>query len=247
MPRPRATQAGKLPEGSSTVGQSQNRLLAALPPDDYRRLRPFLEPVALKHRQLHASGERQRQVYFPLDGLCSIVATMGDGRMVEVATVGCEGMTGIAAIFGGRHPAGDVIVQFPNTSADVMPIDVFSAEMARRGPFYDVVSRYANVLLAFVMQSAACNGLHAAHERCARWLLHTHDRVGKDTFQLTQEFLAVMLGVRRATITVIASEFQRANLVEFGRRRITILDRKGLEATACECYQAIRSQFDRLG
>src|SRR5205807_8405796 len=106
--------------------------------------------------------------------------------------------------------------------------------------------RYAHVLLAFVMQSAACNGLHAADERCARWLLHSHDRIARDSFALTQEFLAVLLGVRRATITVIASEFQRAGLVEFGRRRVTIRNRAGLEAMSCECYRVIKDQFDRL-
>lgn len=175
-----------------------------------------------------------------------MLTTMEDGRMVEVAGVGNEGMTGIAAVFGGRYPGGEVIAQLAGTSADAMAIDVFAAEMRRRGPLYEIACGYANVLMGVLMQAAACNGLHAADERCARWLLHTQDRMGKDTFPLTQEILAVMLGVRRATITAVAGQFHRAGLVEFGHRRITIRDRPGLEAIACECYRAIRDHFDRL-
>jgi CRP-like cAMP-binding protein len=229
------------------VPQSRNKLLAALPAQEYRRIRALLTETPLKPKQvLHASGERLEEIYFPTAGLCSMVATMEDGRMVEVATVGSEGMTGVSAVFGARQLSGDVIVQLPGTVAEAMSLDAFRAEMARRGPLYEIVTRYANVLLAFVMQSAACNGLHAADQRCARWLLHTRDRTGTDSFPLTQEFLAVMLGVRRATVTVIAKEFQRAGLVEFERRQVTILDRAGLEATACECYRVIKDQFDRL-
>jgi CRP-like cAMP-binding protein len=201
--------------------------------------------VALKQRQvLHSTGQRMRAAYFPADAVCSIVTAMEDGRMMEVASVGHEGMVGVSAFFGMRHPGHDAIVQIPGHS-DMLPIDAFTAEMRRRGPFYDVISRYAGALLGSVMQSAACNGLHAADARCARWLLHTQDRIAKDTFSVTQELLAVLLGVRRATITSVASEFQRAGLVEFGRRRVTILNRKGLEAIACECYRAVAGQFER--
>jgi CRP-like cAMP-binding protein len=247
MAKSRRTPAQSPRSPDSPAAQSRNKLLAALPASEYRRLRPLLTETALKPRQvLHESGDRIQSVYFPLEGLCSMVTTMEDGRMVEVATVGNEGMTGVSAIFGGHQLSGDIIVQMAGTSAEAMSLDVFSAEMGRRGPLCEIVSRYASVLLAFVMQSAACNGLHAADERCARWLLHTRDRMGEDSFPLTQEFLAVMLGVRRATITVIAHELQRAGLVEFERRHVTILDRSGLEATACECYRVIKDQFDRL-
>ena len=116
----------------------------------------------------------------------------------------------------------------------------------RRGPLYDIVRKYFQALVAAVMQTAACNGLHTAHQRCARWLLQSHDRVGRDQFELTQELLAVMLGVRRATITLIATDMQRAGLIEFERRGITILSQTGLEEMACECYRVIRKQYDRL-
>jgi CRP-like cAMP-binding protein len=246
MPRARVL-SGKSAKTSSPVRKSRNALLAALPPEEARRLRPHLNHVVMKPRQaLHTSGELLRTIYFPTDGVCSVVTTMEDGRTVEVATIGNEGMTGISAIFGGAHAVSTVVVQLPGTAAEALPIEIFSAEITRRGALYQLASRYANARLALVMQSAACNGLHAAHERCARWLLHTHDRVGKDTFALTQEFLAAMLGVRRATITAIAGEFQRAHLVQFGRRRVTILDRQGLEAGACECYHVIRAQFEKL-
>jgi CRP-like cAMP-binding protein len=195
---------------------------------------------------LHATGERFQAVYFPLGGLCSMVAAMEDGRMVEVATVGNEGMTGVSAIFGGRYPAGEVIAQLPGTSADVMPIDLFAAEMRRRGPLFDILCRYASVVISVLVQSAACNGLHSAEERSARWLLHTRDRTGSDTFPLTHELLAVVLGVRRATVTAVVNNFQRQALVEFGRRRITVLDRAGLGSIACECYTVIKNLFGRI-
>jgi CRP-like cAMP-binding protein len=118
--------------------------------------------------------------------------------------------------------------------------------MERCGALHDLVNRYSQALVAYLMHSAACNGLHAADQRCARWLLQSHDRIGRDWFELTQEFLAVMLGVRRATVSVIAQQLQRAGLIVFRRRGVRILDREGLEAITCECYGAIKSQFDRL-
>jgi CRP-like cAMP-binding protein len=248
MSKTRRTTAQKAADRSDPLEHPRNKLLAALPAADCQRLLPLLEQAPLKHGQmLQASGERLRTIYFPGDGVSSMVKTMQDGRMVEVATIGREGMTGIGAVFGARNASSDIVVQIPAALAYAMPVEVFRAEMARRGPLHQVVSQYAHALLGFVMQSAACNGLHAADERCARWLLHCHDRVEKNTFALTQELLAVMLGVRRATVTVVASEFQREQLVAFGRRQVTILDRAGLEGRSCECYRAMKAQFDRLG
>lgn len=225
----------------------RNRLLAALPQKEYQRLQPFLSVAPLRHRQvLHKAGEPLHAVYFPADGLCSIVMTMVDGRTAEVATVGNEGLVGISAFLGGDCVTGETLVQVPGAFSYVMPVEVFVEEMDRRCSLYDLVCRYSQALIAYVMQSAACNGLHAADKRCARWLLQSHDRVGRDQFCLTQEFLAFMLGVRRATVSVIAQQLQRAGLIAFSRRSITILDRAGLEGVTCECYGVIRQQFDQL-
>jgi CRP-like cAMP-binding protein len=235
--------------GDETVqfAKPRNKLLAALPAEEYQRIQPLLTISPLEHRQvLQKAGEPLNAVYFPADGLCSIVMTMEDGRTAEVATVGNEGLVGISAFLGGDRATGETIVQVPGAFAYTMAADVFAEEMDRRGPLYDLVSRYSQALIAYVMQSAACNGLHAADKRCARWLLQSHDRVGRDRFELTQEFLAFMLGVRRATVSMIAQQLQRAGLIIFHRRRVTILDRPGLEQTTCECYGVIRDQFDRL-
>lgn len=224
-----------------------NKLLDALPPDDYTRLEPLLERVSLPARQvLHSPGEPIQVVYFPADGLCSIVMTMEDGRMAEVATVGNEGMVGISTFLCGDRPPSQTIVQVSGAFAYAMAADLFVQEMERRGALYDLVCRYSQALMTFVMQSAACNGLHRADQRCARWLLQTHDRLGRDQFELTQEFLSIMLGVRRATVSLIAHELQRAGLIVFTRRLITIVDRSGLEEATCECYGAIKGEFDRL-
>jgi CRP-like cAMP-binding protein len=245
MQRRRLT-SSKASELPHSAPRSRNAILGALPSADYTRIYPLLTPVALKQRQvLLEAGERLTHVYFPIDGVCSIVTTMEDGRMVEVASVGNEGLAGVGAVFGGRHTSGDIIVQIAG-SAMQMPAEQFSSEIGRHGAFFERTSRYVNALLGFAMQSAACSGLHAADQRCARWLLHSHDRIRKDVLEITQEFVAVMLGVRRATITVIASEFQRAGLVEFGRRRVRILDRPGLEGMACECYRVIKDRLDQL-
>jgi CRP-like cAMP-binding protein len=228
-------------------GRSGNKLLGALPPEEFRRLQPFLRIAPLTQGTvLHPAGEPLEAIYFPADGLCSVMMTMEDGRRVEVATVGNEGMVGIAAFLGSDRAAGETIVQIPGAFAYVMATQLFAEEISRGGPLYELVRRYSQALIAYVTQAAACNGLHAADQRCARWLLQSHDRVGRDRFELTQEFLAIMLGVRRATVTIIAQQLQRAGLIHFRRRLVTIVDRRGLEKTACECYGVIRGHFDRL-
>jgi CRP-like cAMP-binding protein len=236
---------------SSTIAegdvQPRNKLLAALPRAEYERVRALLSVAPLRHRDvLQRTGQPVEYVYFPADGLCSVVMTMEDGRTAEVATVGNEGMVGLAAFFGNGVALGETIVQVPGAFAYVMSAASFNEEMRRGGTLYGLVNRYSQAVLASVMHTAACNGLHAADQRCARWLLQSHDRVGRDWFELTQEFLAIMLGVRRATVSMIAQELQRAGLIIFRRGGVTILDREGLEQTACECYAAIRAQFERL-
>jgi CRP-like cAMP-binding protein len=171
---------------------------------------------------------------------------MEDGGIVEVATVGREGLVGINAVFGNSVASGDAFVQVAGEPAAVMGIDAFRREMDRRGPFYEVVTRYSQAFVSLLMQSVACNGLHSAEQRCCRWLLMTHDRIGQDEFALTHEFLAIMLGVRRPTVTLVIAELARAGMVSHVRGHIRIVDRRALEGAACECYRNVKASFDRL-
>lgn len=224
-----------------------NRLLAALPPEDYKRIAGSLRSVPLLFRQvLQHQSEPIGTIYFPNGGVVSITTSMRDGRMVELGTVGCEGMVGITAFLGGEISIHDAIVQVPNSGALAMPSDVFRQELNRKGALWDVASRYSQAFLSFLMQSTACNGVHLVEQRCARWLLMTHDRMGCDEFQLTQEFLAVMIGVRRASIAAVVKKLREKSLIRASPRRIRIVDREGLERLSCECYRVVADQFSRL-
>jgi CRP-like cAMP-binding protein len=225
-----------------------NRLLAALPAETFRTLSPLLTtvPMPLKH-VLHRSGERLRYVYFLNSGVASITTGLSDGRMVEAATVGDEGMLGVEAFLGDHAIAyGKTLMQVAGTNATAMPVDDFRRELARRGPLHELMGRYTQVLIAQMMQSAACNAIHDVHQRCARWLLMTHDRMHEQDFRLSHEFLAVMLGVHRPTVSVVAAALQHAGLIRYRYSQVTVVDRGGLEAASCECYPLIRAQFNRL-
>jgi CRP-like cAMP-binding protein len=192
------------------------------------------------------AGDPVKNVYFPATGVCTLLATMEDGRSMEVACVGREGVIGTTGLLGAEIAPANAVIQIPGVSAYVLPGDVFAGEMARQAALYDRIRRYFQVLLSSVMQTAACNGLHTAHQRLARWLLETADRVGRNRLEVTQELLALLLGVRRATITLIAGDLARSGLITFQRRRITLLDRRRLEAFTCECYRVVRSFHQQL-
>jgi CRP-like cAMP-binding protein len=227
--------------------RSPNKLLAALPPADYRRILPSLTTVPLKFKQvLHKHGEKIDTVYFPGLGSCSITNVMTDGRMVEVATIGPEGMVGMTVFLGGDVSPGEAFVQVPVGDGQSMPVGAFKRELARQGAFHDLISRYSQALHVLMMQSIACNSLHSVEERCSRWLLMTHDRAGSDHFRLTHEFLGFMLGVRRPTVSLVLGTLHKAGVIANGTRKITVVNRKGLEDASCECYQAVRAAFDRL-
>ena len=214
----------------------QNHLLAALPVDVLSRLSPTLRILALDvPHVLHRPGDPIRHVYFPGGGFCSLLAVLDDGRMVEVATVGSEGMVGLNALADSR-PAGMAMVQARIDPCYELPIDAFRAEIDRRGVFLARVTRFHDALVGFIMQSAACNAIHTVEQRLSRWLLLAHDRVGKDDFPLTQEFAAMMLGSSRPAVTVVAGTLQKAGLIHYHRGHLRILDRKGLESASCECY-----------
>lgn len=191
-------------------------------------------------------GEPIRSVYFPVTAVASHLTSMDDGSGVEIATVGNEGMVG-AQVFLGTRTVGSrdfAQVQVPGDLL-VFEADVFREE-AQDGEFHGVLERYVQAYLRQVSQQVACNGLHNVEERCSRWILLTHDRVGGDEFPLTQEFLSQMLGVRRASVTVAAGTLQKAGFIRFRHGRVSILDRRGLEEASCECYRVLREEFDRL-
>lgn len=217
-----------------------NLLLAALPRTDYDRIAPTLKTVPLKLKEmLHKPGEPIRDVYFPGGGFCSILTVLDDGNMVEVATIGREGMLGATAVINGAVvPSSATMVQGASDTCYRMSTDDFRREMNRRGPFYELIARYTQALVGFVMQSTACNAIHTVEQRLARWLLMARDRMGRDDFPLTQEFVAMMLGSTRPTVTVVAGTLQKAGLITYHRGNVTILDRERLEAASCECYRA---------
>lgn len=225
-----------------------NRLLAALPRADFLRVRPHLRTIPVRARQVfHPQNQPVRDIVFPNGGVASLTTVMRNGDMVEVATVGDEGLLGITALFGGDTMGGETMMQVPDTSAEVMPVEAFHREMDRRGPFYDSVQRYSQGLLVLMMQSTACMALHSVHERGCRWLLMAHDRMRRDDFHLSHEFLAMMLGSTRPTVTAVAGALQRAGAITYTHGHLTIVNRGRLERESCECYATVRAHFDRLG
>ena len=226
----------------------KNKLLACLPLEDFERLKPHLRTLPVKTKQVfHPLNELIRDVIFPNGGVASVTAVMQDGSMVEIATVGDEGMLGMDVFFGGDIATGETMLQVPDTNAEFMSVASFKAELDRRGPFFDCVQRYSQGLVTLMMHSTACMALHAVHERCCRWLLMTHDRVRRDDFYLSHEFLAIMLGSTRPTVSLVAGTLHKAGLITYTHGHVTILDRQALEAASCECYATVRARFDSLG
>jgi CRP-like cAMP-binding protein len=221
-------------------------LLAALPNTDYRRLAPQLDRVALEIKQVLIDVDQPiTHVYFPENGVVSMVGVMADGTAVETATVGHEGMIGLPLFHGTDRTSTQAFSQIPGMALR-MTADAFRAEVARHGALSHMLHRYSQALLTLIAQSSACNRVHTMRERCARWLLHTHDRVGSDEFTLTHQFLSQMLGVRRATVTEALGELQALGAITYTMGRITVTDRAALEQAGCECYAIIRREFDRL-
>jgi CRP-like cAMP-binding protein len=223
-----------------------NRLLAALPLADRQRLLEQLEPVTLDLRQrVYEPGKPIEHVYFPTTTVISLLAVMDDGQAVEVATVGNEGMAGIPVFLGVMASPGLAFAQIAGQALR-MAAGAFREQANGAGEVQELLQRYTYAFFTQLAQGAACNRLHSMDQRLARWLLLTHDRVGQDQFPLTQEFMAQMLGVRRATVTEAAGRLQQANLITYSRGLISVLDRPGLEAASCECYRIISGEYARL-
>ena len=223
-----------------------NRLLGLLSSRDYERLRPHLRRVPLAYRQsLYRVRQRLGFVYFIESGVGSLVNTMANGAAAEVGTIGNEGIVGLPLLLGDDRAPTSVYVQVPGMGLR-MTATRFSAELARSASMRTVMLRYAHALFNQVAQSAACNHFHTLQQRCCRWMLMTHDRMQSDEFLLTQEFLAMMLGVQRTGVSSAAGALQRAGLIRYSRGVVSILDRRGLQQRACECYGLSKREFDRL-
>ena len=224
----------------------KNRLVATLPPSERDRIQPLLEEVALEFRQdLYEAGEPSECVWFPFSGVVSLVTEFADGEPVEIATIGPEGMVGIQQLLGADWVPSRAFVQVAGRGGRMKSGD-FRQSIAENPEFSRLLHRYVLALFNTVAQTAACNRMHTIEERLARWLLMTNDRVHSHEFSLTQEFLAQMLGVRRPTVSLAAGMLAKAGLIHYVRGHITILDRAGLEAAACECYRVITNEFQRL-
>jgi CRP-like cAMP-binding protein len=226
--------------------EQRNRILSMLHRDDFERLRPMLERLTVNQGDVFSeANEPPRHVYFPASGVASLVMTTAEGWTVEVASVGNEGVVGIEAFLGGASMPMRVIQQIPG-EADRIDAGAFAQEVARGGSLARVLQLYSQALMTQFAQNVVCNRVHPLGARAARWLMLTHDRVDGDTFPLTQEFLAMMLGVHRPRVTVAQGILQRAGLIAYSRGSVTVLDRPGLEQAACDCYNVLEHEFERL-
>jgi CRP-like cAMP-binding protein len=230
-------------KGSHSI---RNRLLAALPPAELARLRAKLEPVNLVLGQmLTKSNMSIDQVYFPQTGMISLIRPLHDRTTVEVGVVGREGFVGMGVVLGGDINILGKMVQIAGTALTI-PMDFLHQELDHCPVLTMELLRFVRALLSQVSQSSACNRMHHVQERLARWLLMARDRVDSDGFPLRHEFLCMMLGAKRPGVTAALGVFAKAGLIRHGRGQIEILNRRGLEAAACECYDAIRKEYKRL-
>jgi CRP-like cAMP-binding protein len=238
--------AKEAPPAPPPPPQSRNHLLAVIPASEFRELKAHLTTVDLRAKDRLAEPNRAIEaVYFPLDAVLSMAAVDRDGEAVEVGSVGCEGMTGLAVLLGAEQSTSRVVVQVGGR-AERMDAAVQQREARHNENFRRLLFLYAQAFITQIAQSTACNRLHAAEQRLARWLLICRDRVGRDEMPITQETMATMLAVRRATVTEAASRLQREGLIRYRRGVVAIMDRPGLEAATCECYGIVREEFDRL-
>jgi len=224
----------------------QNHILAALPLDEYQRLAPFLELVELKlGDSLAESGQAMRYAYFPTDGFVSLLLVMDDGDSTEISVIGAEGVVGFALFMGGETTLNRAIVHGAG-SAYRIKAPLLKDEFYRAGPLQGLLLRYTLALLTQMAQTAVCNRHHNLDQQLCRLLLLSLDRLQTNELVMTQELIANMLGVRREGVTHSACKLQRDGLIAYHRGHITILDRPGLEARACECYSTVKEEYDRL-
>jgi len=231
---------------TTRAAPTTNRLLTALPKKEYQRLLPELVRVPLAFGDiLYEPGDVITHVYFPDSGIISLLSKVESQKVLEVGIVGNEGVAGLPAVLGAHVSLNRGLVQSAGTAL-MMKAAVLRKEFNADGALQRLLHRYLHSLLTQISQSAVCNRFHMVDARLARWLLMTHDRVGSDEFRLTQEFLSNMLGVRREAVSKAAGAFQKREFVNYSRGHITILNRAGLEAIACQCYRIIRDESDQV-
>lgn len=220
-----------------------NRLLLALPSGNLEQLMPNLQRIDCRREQILVDADSSLDhVYFPDSGVISVVAVYANGDIIEMATIGREGCSGLQAIFRAKSSSVRLLVQIPGSAAK-MPRAAFTRAMETMPAFNELMFAYVQAFLEQVLVSGACNGAHGLKERLARWLLMMRDRSDGDTLLITQDLLAEMLGARRPSITHVVRELERVGLIEQGRRQVTILDRQGLKKASCECYQLVRERI----
>ena len=243
---PSRSRPGPTSSNIATNETERNGLLRALPRQAHAALAPYLETVDLRYHQgLGTPHEDVPFVYFPLSGVISITKTMRDGRKVGVGSVGCEGMTALAVFLGGEEMPTECIVQIPGEGKRIDARQL--QRLSREGTsLHGILLRYTQYLFSQVGQTVACSKLHSIEQQLVRWLLMTSDRVGGDSFTMTHENLAAILGVRRASVSTVAETLKRANIIRYVRGKVEILDREKLEARSCECYTTTRTDFERL-
>ncbi len=223
-----------------------NRLLRSLSAEEHARLRPSTRVVTLPLGEvLYECGERIDYVYFPTTCVVSLLYTMRDGSTAEMALAGNDGLVGIASVLGGGNIPHRAVAQITGDALKV-PARVLQEEFARGGPFQHTLLLYTQALITQISQTAVCNRLHPLEQRLCRWLLLCNDRLDGSEIPMTQEFIANMLGGRRESVTVAAGHLQDAGLIHYSRGHITVLDREGLEAVACECYKIVADELNRL-
>ena len=232
--------------GGHTPEIDGNYLLDGLPSAELEPLRPAIERVRSRMRQvLFEQSEPIQYAYFPQGGVFSLLAQMHDGSTVETLTVGNEGVVGLPALLGASHSPTRAICQVSGWALRV-PVTALIDGAPRTGMLFDRLMRYAQARLTALSRSVACNRLHTAQQRYARWVLTTQDRVGTEEFSITQDFLAQMLGVTRPTISVVGQELQSLRIIHYAQGRLTVEDREGLEQISCECYRTTRAAFAEL-
>ena len=231
---------------SDRLDPTKNRLLAALPREDYARILPRLGHVSFKLGEIvYESGGQMDYIYFPTNAIISLLYVMENGASAEMGMAGKEGLVGVALFMGGNTMPNRAVVQSAG-GAVKMKADALREEFARGGMFQRLLLRYTQALLTQMSQTAVCNRLHEIEQQLCRWLLLSHDRLDSDELVMTQELIANMLGVRREGVTAAAGRLQEQGLISYVRGRITILDRRGLEAAVCECYKVVKDEYDRL-
>jgi len=232
--------------GERALNPSHNHLIAVLPKPEAERLFPSMELVTLPlGRALYESGDKLRHVFFPTTAIVSLLYVMENGASAEIAVIGNEGIVGIALFMGGETMPNRAVVQSKG-QAYRLPGELLKREFNRGGPLQHLLLRYTLAMLTQMAQTAVCNRHHTVDQQLCRWLLLSLDRLSTNELTMTQELIANMLGVRREGVTEAAGKLQAAGLIQYNRGRITVVDRRGLEARVCECYDVVRKEFKRL-